>query len=276
MLNYSNKVVWITGASSGIGLALALELARQGASVAVTGRRLERLEEVAAQIKALGRTALALPLDVTDEASLNSAVEQIVAHFGRLDVVVANAGFGVVASFEQLCLDDYLRQFDTNVFGVLRTAWAALPELRKTRGQLVIMGSVTSYVSTAGSTPYAMSKFAVRAFADGLRAELVPAGVAVTLICPGFVESEIRKVDNAGQLREKDEPVNRFLVMPAAKAARQMAEAIARRRAEVVITAHGKAAVFLTRHFPALQRFLLTMVRRDSKKRLRFGRSQES
>jgi NAD(P)-dependent dehydrogenase (short-subunit alcohol dehydrogenase family) len=272
MLHFQNKVVWITGASSGIGLGLALELARQGASVVVTGRRTDRLDEVVAKIEALGQQALALPLDVTDEGSVRECLERILAHFGRLDVAVANAGFGVVAPFEELKLDDYLRQFDTNVFGVLRTAWAALPALRESRGQLVIMGSVTSYVSTAGGTPYSMSKFAVRAFADGLRAELAPSRVAVTLICPGFVESEIRKVDNSGQLRNRAEPVSSFFVMPVAKAARQMAEAIRRRQPEVVITGHGKAAVFIGRHFPGLLRLLSTLVRRDSNKRLRFGR----
>jgi NAD(P)-dependent dehydrogenase (short-subunit alcohol dehydrogenase family) len=172
---------------------------------------------------------------------------------GRLDVVVANAGFGVVGPVERLTLDDYRRQFETNVFGVLRTVQAALPLLKTSRGRLVIMGSVSGHIAAPGSSPYAMSKFAVRGLAQALGHELAAAGVSVTLVSPGFVESEIRRVDNAGVFQPgAREPLPAWLVVPAERAARSIVRAIARRRREVVITGHGKLAVLAQRHAPWL------------------------
>jgi short-subunit dehydrogenase len=168
-------------------------------------------------------------------------------------VVVANAGFGVVGPVERLTVEDYRRQFETNVFGVLRTIHATLADLKASRGRLVIIGSVSGYVATPGSSPYAMSKFAVRALAESLGHEVAPAGVAVTLVTPGFVESEIRRVDNAGVLRtESPEPLPAWLVMSAGRAARQIVRAVARRRREIVVTGHGKLGVFVQRHAPWL------------------------
>jgi short-subunit dehydrogenase len=168
-------------------------------------------------------------------------------------VVVANAGFGVVGAVESLALEDYRRQFETNVFGVLRTIHATLGDLKTSRGRLVIIGSVSGHLATPGSSPYAMSKFAVRALAEALGHELAPAGVAVTLVSPGFVQSEIRRVDNTGVLRtETPEPIPAWLVVSAERAARTIVRAVARRRREIVVTGHGKVAVFLQRHAPWL------------------------
>ena len=111
---------------------------------------------------------------------------------------MANAGFGVVGPIERLTLDDYRRQFETNVFGVLRTVFATLAELRRSRGRLVIVGSVSGHVALPNASPYAMSKFAVRALAQALDFELRPTGVSVTLVSPGFVDTELHQVDNRG------------------------------------------------------------------------------
>ena len=248
-----NRVVLITGASSGIGAGLAREFARQGADLVLAARRTERLEALAAEIERLGRRALVVRCDVTADGDLDRAVVAARERFGRLDVAVANAGFGVVGPVERLRLDDYRRQFETNVFGVLRTVHATVPELKQTRGRLVILGSVSGWIATPGSSPYAMSKFAVRALAEALGHELAPAGVAVTLVSPGFVDSEIRRVDNEGRLRpELREPVPAWLIMPTDRAARQIVRAVRRRRREAVITGHGRAAVLLQRLTPWL------------------------
>jgi short-subunit dehydrogenase len=250
---FAGQVALITGASSGIGAALARELAREGADVALLARRRDRLTALAVEIEALGRRALVLAADVTVDGDVERAVTATQTTLGRLDVVVANAGFGVVGPVERLTLDDYRRQFETNVFGVLRTVQAALGPLRAVRGRLVILGSVAGHIATPGSSPYAMSKFAVHALAEALGHELAPSGVSVTLVSPGFVESEIRQVDNAGTLRaEAPEPVPAWLLVSAARAARPIVRAIARRRREVVITGHGKLAVFVQRHAPWL------------------------
>jgi short-subunit dehydrogenase len=253
MSDFAGQVVLVTGASSGIGAALAREFGRRGAHLVLAARRVDRLIALAGELSRDGRRVLAEACDVTVGGDVERVAAAARAAFGRIDVVVANAGFEVVGPVERLTLDDYRRQFETNVFGVLRTAQATLDDLKATRGRLVIMGSVAGYVATPGSSPYAMSKFAVRGLAEALGHELAPAGVSVTLVSPGFVDSEIRRVDNAGRLRpESREPVPAWLLVPAPAAARAIVRAVARRRREVVVTGHGKAAVFFQRHAPWL------------------------
>ncbi len=258
MDRFAGRVVLITGASSGIGAALAREFARQGADLVLAARRLPLLQDLAVELRAAGRRAITVACDVTQDGALEQTVAEALRVFGRVDVAVANAGFGVVGPMERLALDDYRRQFETNVFGVLRTAAAALPALRASRGTLVIIGSVSGHVPTAGVSAYAMSKAAVGALAASLRGEVLAAGVGVVLVSPGFVESEFRQVDNRG-VRHPGAPdaVPRWLVVPAARAARVVVRAVARRRREVVVTGHGKVAVWLSRHLPWLVAFAL-------------------
>jgi short-subunit dehydrogenase len=245
------QIAFITGASSGIGEALARELARQGADVALLARRTDRLTALAAEIAATGRRTVAVSCDVTSDADVVAAVARVRAVLGTPSIVIANAGFGVSGTVETLSIDDYRRQFETNVFGVLRTVHATLPDLKATRGRLVIIGSVAGYVCTPGASAYAMSKASMTALAQGLRRELRSAGVSVTLISPGFVDSEIRQVDNAGrQHPHTADPVPQWIRMRSDVAARHIVRAVARRRREAVITAHGKAIVFVQRHAP--------------------------
>src|SRR5262245_5730580 len=132
---FQDLVVWITGGGTGIGRALAIELAKQGADVAVSGRRKDRLAEAVSAIEATGRRGLAVACDVTDEASQTAAVAEMVGQLGKLDVVVANAGFSVAGGIDKLSIDDWRRQFETNVFGLVATIKVSLPELRKTKGR---------------------------------------------------------------------------------------------------------------------------------------------
>lgn len=258
------KIAWVTGASSGIGAATALELAAQGASVVLFARRAERLQELAKRIQGQGGEALVVTGDVTKVDDLEQAVRATLERFGRLDIVLANAGFGVSGRFEELSLDDFRRQFETNVFGVLATAKASLPALSRSKGSLAILGSVNGFVSLPGNAPYGMSKYAVRSLAESLWFELAPKGVAVTHIAPGFVESEIRMVNNEGRnTGKKSVEAPRWIVMSAETAARKIVAAIAGRRRELVLTSHGKMVVFLARFFrelwfPALRALKLT------------------
>lgn len=258
MDRFAGRVVLVTGASSGIGAALAREFARQGADLVLAARRLSRLADQAGELRTTGRRALAVSCDVTEDGAVEEAVRQGLDTFGRLDVAVANAGFGVVGPFERLALEDYRRQFETNVFGVLRTASAALPALRRSRGTLVIVGSVSGHVPTPGASAYAMSKAAVHALAGSLRAEALTDGVGVVLVSPGFVESEIRRVDNRGVHHpDARDTVRPWLVVPADRAARVIVRAVAHRRREVIVTGHGKVVVWLARHLPSVLAFAL-------------------
>jgi short-subunit dehydrogenase len=249
-------VVLITGASSGIGEELALQLAQRGALLTLAARRAALLEEMSRKI---GATATVRPLvvecDVTKDGDVERAVAETVRERGKLDIVFANAGFGVAGMFTKLTLEDYRRQFETNVFGVLRTLYAALPEVKKTKGQLVITGSVAGWAATPGTSAYAMSKFALRALANSITPELAVAGVKVTLISPGFFESELRRVDNRGKLHpEVPEPIPAWLLVPRATAAREILRAVARGRREAIITGHGKLLVAVERFAPWILR----------------------
>ena len=175
----------ITGASSGIGEALAHEAAKQGAKLALGARRLDKLHQLSKALP-LTTTAFTDLLDVRSPQSIENFVQKSLQHLGGLDVVIANAGLGVVGSFEKLTIEDYKRQFDTNVWGVIETIKACLPSLKLSRGRVVIIGSVNSYVSFPGSSPYSMSKYSVRALAESLHHELSVYGISTTLICPGM------------------------------------------------------------------------------------------
>lgn len=249
----TGKVAMITGASSGIGAAMAREFARRGADLVLTARRWERLEALALELRAIGRRAVVVQCDVTVDGDLERAVATGLEDLGRLDFVVANAGFGVAGWFHRRELGDYRRQLETNVFGVLRTAFATREALESSRGCFAVMGSVMSFVATPGTSPYAMSKHAVRALAEALRHEWRPRGVAVTLLAPGFIDSEIRQVDNRGQRDpEAPDPIPRWLRMRTDTAARKLVAAVVRRRRVAVVTGHGRLAVFLARHTPGL------------------------
>jgi short-subunit dehydrogenase len=252
---FHNKVVLITGASSGIGEEIALQLGRAGANLTLAARRTELLDVLVQKIAAEEHKPLAVACDVTRDGALERAVAETVRHWGKLDVAIANAGFGVVGPLKKLSLEDYRRQFETNVFGVLRTIYAALPEIEKTKGTIAIMGSISGWGAAPGTSPYAMSKFALRALANCITPELQRSGVKVTLISPGFVASNIRRVDNRGNFhpRAKDS-VPAWLVMDTAKAVRQMLRAIARGQREVIITGHGKILVALERFAPWIVR----------------------
>jgi short-subunit dehydrogenase len=250
-MKFRDHVALITGASSGIGAAVARELAREGARLVLMARRRERLEALQAELEATGAEVAVDVGDVTRRADLNRAVALAVERYGRLDIAVANAGFGVVGTLEKLDVDDYRRQFETNVFAVLETIKACLQELRRNRGRLVLIGSVAGYVSSPNASPYAMSKFAIRALALALEHEVAPYGVSVTLISPGFVVSEIRQVDNRGAHHPfAKDPLPKWLTMPTDVAARQIVSAAYRRRREAVITFHGKVLVWIQRFAP--------------------------
>ncbi len=253
---FKNKVVLITGASSGIGEALACEFASQGADLALCARREDRLVKLAKELSATGTQVLTFACDVNLEKDLQNAVQVTREKLGHIDVVVANAGFGVSGDLDELKVEDYRFQFETNVFGVLNTIYATIDDLKKSKGTLALLGSVAGYVGVAGGSAYCMSKFAVHALAQFLTLELYPHGVAVVQISPGFVESEIQRVDNKGVFHERTHDHKpSWLEMPRQVAAKKIVRAIARRKRIEVITLHAKVIVFFQRHFPWLVHF---------------------
>ena len=249
---FRERTVLITGASSGIGEELAWQLGQARAKLTLAARRTELLESLSQRILGSGKMRpLVVQCDVTRDGDLERAVSETVRQWGKLDVVIANAGFGVIGALKNLSVEDYRRQFETNVFGVLRTIYAALPEIEKTKGNVVIIGSVSGWAASPGASPYVMSKFAVRALANSITPELRLAGIKVTLISPGFVVSNIRRVDNRGKLHaEAKDPIPAWLQMSTRKAARQILRAVALGKREAIITGHGKILVELERFMP--------------------------
>jgi NAD(P)-dependent dehydrogenase (short-subunit alcohol dehydrogenase family) len=230
--------------------------------VAVSGRREDRLAESVAAIEAAGGRGLAIPCDVTVDADLQNAVSRVVETFGKLDVAVANAGFGVGGRVVNLSRDDWQRQFELNVVSAAMTAKFAIPELEKTAGRMVLIGSVAAFLPFPKNAPYQSSKAAVLSLGRTLSAELVGTGVTCTTLQPGFVESEIAKVDNAGEFdpeRQDKRPAQ--LMWKAEDAARVMVSAIRRRKVEHTFTGHGKIGVLFGRHAPWLIQALATRVK---------------
>jgi len=255
---FRDQVVWITGGGSGIGRTTALRFASEGAKVAVSGRRAERLESVVDDVGRMGGEAVALPLDVTDEAAIEAAVEVLLARFGRLDVALANAGFSVAGPVAELNAEDWRRQLDVNVVGAALTARYALPALSETQGRIGLVGSVAAYLCAPKLAPYNASKFAVRALGMTLSAELHGSGVSCTTVHPGFVESEIAQVDNEGHFdpaREDRRP--KKLMWTSEEAAAEIVDALAKRKREHVFTRHGQLGAFIGQHFPRVAHVML-------------------
>lgn len=196
---FRGQVVIVTGASSGIGRALALQLAGQGAKVVLAARRAELLEQVAVACRQAGGEALAVPTDVADETQCRALVEKAVAMFNRLDLLVNNAGLAVIARLEDYSdLSLFLHTMDVNFYGAVYCTYYALPHLIRSRGRIVAVSSLGGKAPLPYNSPYIASKFAMHGFFDSLRIELMRHGVSVTIICPywvvtGFHEAQMDK-----------------------------------------------------------------------------------
>jgi short-subunit dehydrogenase len=255
MKNFKNTL--ITGASAGIGKGLAWEFAARGHNLVLLARRGDLLLEIKKEIEAQHSIRVVVSsTDVTNEAQLGSAVEQAMAEIGPIDTVIANAGFGVGGPFEKLSMQDYQRQFDVNVFGVLRTIYSTLDTLKITQGRLCLIGSACSYVTIPGDSAYCMSKFAVRSLAEALYSEFASKGISVTLINPGFIKTDIRMTGNDGVFKPNwRDPVPSWLMMDTRTAARKIYGAIAGRKREKSITAHSQVGIWISRFLPGLVAF---------------------
>lgn len=224
--NISSKVVVITGASSGLGEATARHLASQGAKVVLGARRVDRLKSLVAEIEAAGGEALAIATDVTSAEQVAALIEGAVQRFGRVDVLVNNAGLMAIAPMDEVKVDEWSRMFDINVMGVLHGIAAALPLFRKQGGgHFINVVSVAGIkVFSPGGTVYSATKFAVRAISEGLRHE-VGGSIRTTVISPGAVDSELK---HGSSHQESTQVVGEFykMAIPSDSVARAIAYAI--------------------------------------------------
>ena len=254
---FQNKVVFITGASSGIGAELARQLAREGARLSLFARREENLKALQQEIQKEGGQVEIFRGDVREPEDLERAVVHTLQVFGAIDLVIANAGIGIADSFPKLTVEDYRRQFEVNFFGLLHTLYATLDALKKSKGQVVLIGSIAGLVGTPTSSPYNASKFAVVGLAESIFYDLEREGIALPLINPGFVDSEIRLLNNEGERHGRGDPIPSWLVMKTPRAAKQMLRAIHKEKAVVIITFHGRILAWMKRFIHALTRRIL-------------------
>jgi 3-hydroxy acid dehydrogenase / malonic semialdehyde reductase len=189
------RVAFITGASSGIGASIARALSTEGVSVALAARRTERVQQIADDINSAGGNALTLTCDVRDEEQVKAAVTSATSHFGGLDILIANAGFGYRSPIIDGDTDRWKAMIDTNIFGMLLTLKYGVPPLiERGHGDVILLSSVAGHVVGNGGAAYSATKFAVNAIGEALRQEVARKNVRVTLLAPGVVISEFQEV----------------------------------------------------------------------------------
>lgn len=273
---FRDQAVIITGASSGIGKWLALLLASQGAKVAIAARRAERLEEVAAECRSHGGEVLTVPMDVSNEAQCKDLVEKTVATFGRLDMLINNAGLAVVALLREYPdLHLFRHVMDVNFYGAVHCTYYALPHIMQSKGRIVAVSSLGGKGGLPFNTSYTASKYALHGFYDSLRMEMHPHGVSVSVICPYWVVTEFHEayLDKNGQPRGKQgRALYTKKMMTAERCAAITLEAAYKRKRELLM-GPGGLLVWLKLIAPNfLDRMAIKMILEPIARRTRAGK----
>jgi dehydrogenase/reductase SDR family member 7B len=248
-----DKVVIITGASSGIGKALSFEMAARGAVIVLAARSLDKLREIEKELSTGGARVLAIQTDVTREEDCRNLVAETVQKFGRIDILINNAGISMRALFEHADLEVIRHLMNVNFWGTVCCTKFALPYLLKARGSVVGVSSIAGYKGLPGRTGYSASKFAIQGFLETLRIENMKKGLHVLIACPGFTASNIRNTALAADGSVQGEsPRDEDSMMKPEDVAKKIANAIGKRRKILVMTLQGKMIVLLNKLFPFL------------------------
>lgn len=248
------KVVVITGASSGIGKALAEEYIEKGWRVVMAARNESRLQELKHQFTAKGGEVVMKVTDVSCEADCKALIEYSVAQFGGIDVLINNAGLSMRALFEDLELDVIRKLMDVNFWGTVYCSKYALPHLLASKGSLVGIISIAGYIGLPGRTGYSASKYAIRGFLDTVRVENIKNGLHVLVAAPGFTASNVRNVAlTANGTAQGETPRDESSMMSAQEVAQRVINAIDRRKRSLILTfVEGKFTVWLGKWWPSL------------------------
>ncbi|UPT65753.1 MAG: SDR family oxidoreductase [Sphingobacteriales bacterium JAD_PAG50586_3] len=247
-----DKVVIVTGASSGIGLACAEEFAARGAKVVLAARSIDALTALKTKLEAQGTQTLVVATDVSKEADCQNLVEQTVNTFGQIDILVNNAGLSMRAAFNDADLDVLRKLIDVNFWGTVYCTKYALPYILKTGGTVVGVSSIAGFKGLPGRTGYSASKFAMNGFLESLRIENLNKGINVLTVCPGFTASNIRNVALGKDGKAQGEsPRDEQKMMQPEEVAKHMVKAILKRKKLIVLTIQGKLTVLLNKLFPA-------------------------
>jgi len=253
-MDFKNKVVIITGASSGIGKACAEEFAKRGASLVLGARQYVTLCEITADLEArYGIRAIAVQIDVSKEEECEVLVKQALVTFSKIDILINNAGLSMRALFNDLDLSVLKNLMDVNFWGTVYCTKYALPEILKTQGSVIGISSIAGYRGLPGRTGYSASKFAMNGFMESLRTELLKTGVHVMVACPGFTASNIRVTALAKDGAAHGETsMEEGKMMTAEEVATRIVDGIAARKRTLVMTGQGKLTVWINKLLPAL------------------------
>lgn len=252
-MNLKNKVVAITGASSGIGEALAYEFAARGSRIIIAARNEEKLKEVETKIRNIGAEVLSVKADVGSEEECQKIINYTIEKFGTIDILINNAGVSMRALFEHVDLKVIRQLMDINFWGTVYCTKFALPYLLKNKGSVVGVSSIAGYKGLPGRTGYSASKFAIHGFLESLRIENLKKGLHVLIACPGYTKSNIRNtaltMDGSVQ---GESPLEESKLMTAEEVARRIAKGVENRKHRLVMTSQGKMVVLLNKFLPKM------------------------
>ncbi|MBN2347280.1 MAG: SDR family oxidoreductase [Bacteroidales bacterium] len=248
-----NKVVIITGASSGIGLACAREFARMGANVVVAARSIEKLETLAKDINCNQNKCLPVKTDVTLEQDCLNLIEKTIEKFGGIDILINNAGISMRALFDNVDLIVLKKIMDVNFWGTVYCTKFALPYIQKSKGTIVGVSSIAGFHGLPGRTAYSASKFAMQGFLESVRIENLKKGVQVLILSAGFTSSNIRKsaLDAHGN-PQGETPIREDKLTPPEKVAKVLIRSIRKNKRNKIMTVEGQLMVFFQRIIPVL------------------------
>lgn len=255
MNSFQNKLVWITGASSGIGEAIAMAFAKEGAKLVLTARRPEELERVKEQTGLPSQDVFILPMDVTQFDNAQKAADQIISHFGRIDIMVHNAGVSQRSYIQDTSFEVYQQLMNVNFFSTVAITKAVLPYMVKQQsGHFIVISSVAGKIGTIMRSGYNAAKHALQGFYDSLRAEGYKDNIHVTTVCPGYIQTNIslNALDKTGDKFGKMDS-NQANGIPVDECARRILDAVKKDKKEIYIGGFKEvAALYLKRFFPNL------------------------
>ncbi|MFP4289804.1 MAG: SDR family oxidoreductase [Bacteroidales bacterium] len=253
MNSLKNKVIIITGASSGIGRALAEESLRHQMKVVLAARRVDVMESFTSDQQWDTDDFLLVKTDISLESDCRNLIDQTIQKYGKIDILVNNAGVSMRALFTQLDLDVIRKLMDVNFWGTVYCCYYAMPWILKSKGSVVGVSSVAGYKGLPARTGYSASKFAIRGFLETLRAENLKNDIHIMNVCPGFTASNIRKTALNGNGKIQGEsPRNENSMMTAQEVAKSILKGIKKKKRTIILTNVGKLTVFLSKFFPSL------------------------
>lgn len=257
------KVAIITGGSSGIGKSLVLKYAKEGYAVVFTGRNGERMAQVVSELG--DRPHLALELDAAGKVENKKLIDKTIEKFGRIDVLVCNAGISMRALFEDVELEVFEKLMDINFYGAIYATKFALPHLLESKGTIIAISSINGWRSTPARSAYSSSKFAMQGFFESLRTEVMTRGVHVLVVCPGFTSSNIRNAAlDADGKAQGESPRNEKKMMTSEEVAERTYRAAQKRKRDLILTFQGKIAVMLNKFIPSrLDKMVYNMMKKE-------------